>query len=134
MSAESTLAVLQRYLDSKHTDMSVMADDVVFTDMASGKEHRGPQGVQDMIDYTYHVAFDASAEVTNLFAEDGKGVLEAWFTGKHIGDFAGVPATNNSVRVPLCVVYDLENDKIKRGRVYMAVPVLMRQLGVAQAA
>ena len=36
MSAESTRQVLQRYVDSKHTDMSVMADDDVFTNMTSG--------------------------------------------------------------------------------------------------
>lgn len=34
------------------------------------------------------------------------------------------------VRVPLCVVYDLERDKIKRGRVYIEMPVLLEQLGV----
>ena len=50
--------------------------------------------------------------------------------GKHIGEFAGIPATNKLVRVPLCVVYDLERDKIKRGRVYFEMPVLFQQLGV----
>jgi hypothetical protein len=35
--------------------------------------------------------------------------------------------------VPFCVVYDLEGGKIARGRVYMELPVLMRQLGMAGA-
>ncbi len=51
--------------------------------------------------------------------------------GKHIGEFAGIPATGKDVKVPLCVVYDLENDRIKRGRVYFEMPVSMRQLGVS---
>ena len=34
-------------------------------------------------------------------------------------------------RVPICVVYDLENDRIKRGRVYFEMPILMQQLGVS---
>ena len=38
--------------------------------------------------------------------------------------------TNKLVRVPLCVVYDLERDKIKWGRVYFEMPVLLQQLGV----
>jgi predicted ester cyclase len=76
----------------------------------------------------YHTAFDADAEVKNLIFADGKAVLEADFVGKHIGEFAGIAATNKNVRVPLCVTYDLENDQIKRARVYMEMPVLLKQL------
>ena len=43
--------------------------------------------------------------------------------------FAGIPATGRQVRVPFCVVYDVEGDRITRGRVYMEMPVMMRQLG-----
>jgi hypothetical protein len=32
--------------------------------------------------------------------------------------------------VPLCVVYDLEDDLIKQGRVYFEMPALLQQLGV----
>ncbi len=129
MSAESTRAVIQRYMDSKHSDMSVMADDVVFTHMASGDEHNGPDGVGKMLHYMYQVAFDADAEFTNLVVADGKAVLEGYFAGKHIGEFAGIPATGKNVRVPICIVYDLDNDRIRRGRVYMEMPVMFAQLG-----
>jgi hypothetical protein len=30
-----------------------------------------------------------------------------------------------------CVVYDLENDQIARGRVYFEMPALLQQLGLA---
>ena len=46
------------------------------------------------------------------------------------GEFAGIPATGKDVRVPLCVVYDLENDQIKQGRVYFEMPALLQQLGI----
>ncbi len=115
-------------LESAHSDLSMMADDVVFTHMATGDEHRGPDGVRAMLNYIYHVAFDAHAEPKNMIFADGKAVLEADFVGKHIGEFAGIPATGRQVCVPLCVVYDLENDQIKRGRVYMEIAVLLRQL------
>jgi hypothetical protein len=32
--------------------------------------------------------------------------------------------------VPICVVYDLEHDRIKRARVYLEMPVLLHQLEV----
>lgn len=130
MSVESTREVVTKYLDSKHADVSMMADDVVFTHMATGQEHRGPEGVLQMLNYFYHTAFDADAVIKNTIFADSKAVLEADFVGKHIGEFADIPATNKHVRVPLCVVYDLENDQIKRGRVYFEMPVLLQQLGV----
>jgi steroid delta-isomerase-like uncharacterized protein len=129
MSIESTRAVMTRYLDSNHSDVSMIADDAVYTIMATGEEHRGPDGIAKLLDYFYRVAFDAGADVTNVVIADGKAMMEAEFHGLHIGEFAGVPATNKSVRVPLCVVYDLENDKIKRGRVYFEIPVFLKQVG-----
>lgn len=129
MSVESTRKVMQQYVDSKHTDMSVMADDVVFRNMATGDETRGPEGVRQMLQYIYHTAFDADAVSPKLVCDDGRAVLEGTFKGKHIGEFAGIPATGKEVEVPLAVSYDLENDKIKRARVYFELPVLFQQLG-----
>ena len=130
MSVERTREVISRYLSSNHSDLSMMAEDVVFAHMATGDKHEGPEGVARMLHYIYHVAFDAHAETRNLVVDDGKAVLEADFVGSHIGEFAGIPATGKQVRVPLCVVYDLENDMIKRGRIYMEMPVLFKQLSV----
>lgn len=131
MSIESTRNLMTKYFNSNHSDVSMMARDVVFTIMATGQEHHGPDGVLQMLNYFYHVAFDATAETRNMIFADGKAVVESDFIGKHIGEFAGIAATNKSVRVPLCVVYDLEDDLIKRGRVYFEMPVLLKQLGVA---
>ena len=131
MTVERTREVMTRYLDSQHADLSMMAEDVVFTNMATGEEHRGVDGVRRMLDYVYHTAFDATAENRSRVFDERQAVLEADFVGTHIGTFAGVPATGRKVRVPLCVVYDVEEGKITRGRIYMEVPVLLRQLGAA---
>lgn len=131
MSLEGTRAAISRYLDTDHTDLSMMADDVLFTNMATGDENRGPEAVREMLNYIYHVAFDARADVRNVIVTDGKAVMEADFVGKHIAEFAGIPATNKQVKVPLCVVYDLENDRIKRARIYFEVPALLTQLSAS---
>jgi steroid delta-isomerase-like uncharacterized protein len=130
MSVENTRKVIRKYWDSDHADVSMMADDVVFTVMASGQKAHGPQGVLGLLNYFYHVAFDATAENTIEIIEDGKAVWEGDFVGKHIGEFAGIPATNKHVRVPLCVVYELEDAQIKQARVYFEMPVLLQQLGI----
>jgi predicted ester cyclase len=83
-----------------------------------------------MLHYFYHLAFEADATTTNAIFADGQAVVEGDFVGKHIGDFGGIPPTNKDVRVPICVVYDLENDLITRGRVYFESDALRAQLGV----
>ena len=49
MSIEKTREIMARYFASEHDDVSMMAADVVFTIMATGQEHRGPQAVLDML-------------------------------------------------------------------------------------
>jgi steroid delta-isomerase-like uncharacterized protein len=128
MSVDRNREAMTRYWDSQHRDLSMMAPDVVFTSMATGDEHRGPEEVRRMLEHIYHVAFDAHAELRTRLVDESQAVLEGWFVGTHIGEFAGMPATGRQVRVPLCVVYDLEDGQIKRGRVYLELPVMLRQL------
>jgi steroid delta-isomerase-like uncharacterized protein len=130
MSVESTRETMQRYFSAQHGDASMMGEDVVFTVMATGQENRGRDGVLGMLTYFYHVAFDATFVPRTVIFGDGNAMTEGDFVGKHIGEFAGIPATGKDVRVPLCVVYDLENDQIVHGRVYFEMPALMQQLGV----
>ncbi len=130
MSVDSTRETMTRYFNSAHGDVSMLAEDVVFTVMATGQEHRGRDGVMSMLTYFYHVAFDATAITRVTLFGERNAMVEGDFVGKHIGEFAGIPATGKDVNVPLCVVYDLENDQITRGRVYFEMPALLQQLGI----
>lgn len=57
--------------------------------------------MQGMLNTFYHIAFDATATTrVALFGEDS-AMVEGDFVGKHIGEFAGIPATGKGVRVPL---------------------------------
>ena len=133
MSVGRTQAVMDRYFNATHDDVSMMATEVVFTDMNTGETYVGPEAVLAMLDYFYRQAFDARAEITNVIYGEGTAALEVDFVGQHIGDFAGIPATGKKVRVPLCVTYDLKDDKITRGRIFLQMPVMMQQLGIDKA-
>lgn len=109
-------------------DVKYVAEDGVFKNMATGEVHKGRAEVGAMLHYMYHVAFDAHFDITNTVITESKALLEGFFTGKHISEFAGMPATHKEVRVPTTVSYDLENGLIKEGRIYMLVNVLMQQL------
>jgi len=128
MSVESTYKTVMAYARSH--DASFVAEDAVFTDMATGRETSGRAAIAQMLDYFYHQAFDAHPELTHLIATDGQATIEGYVVGTHIGEFAGIPPTGKDVRVPLAVVYDHEADQIKRARIYLLITVLFQQLGV----
>jgi steroid delta-isomerase-like uncharacterized protein len=129
MTIEETRAALDKYFNSEHMDTSTLADDVVFKIMATGEEHQGPEAVLNMLHGLYEGAFEADAVLTNMVIGEGKAITEWDFTGKHVGVFAGVPATDKKVHIPLCVAYDLEANKIKRARIYFEIPAFLAQVG-----
>ena len=110
---------LHAYLDNH--DVQFIAEDAVFTNMGTGEKTIGRDAIAQMLHYVYHVAFDARAELKHHILTEDKAMIECNFSGKHIGEFAGFPASNKIVNMPLCVSYDLEEGLIKQGRIYMLV-------------
>jgi len=129
MSAERNRQALTAYLQEH--DATQLTEDAVFTDMSSGQSWEGREAIGGMLDAMYHQMFDARADVKNLIVDDEHAVLEAMFVGRHTGEFAGVPATNKDVSVPLAVVYDFRDGRISAGRVFWTVPVFLAQVGAA---
>ncbi len=130
VSTMTPLAMAQKnmrdYLRSH--DARYVTDDAVFTNKSTGERIEGREAIGKMLQFFYHIAFDAHAEFTNVLVTEEKALAEGLFIGKHIGEFAGIPATGKIVSVPLCVTYNLENGLIKEARIYMMTDVLIRQL------
>lgn len=114
-------------------DVKYVAEDAVFKNMNTGETHKGRTEIGALLHYLYHVAFDAKAEIKNKIITEDKAILEALLNGKHIGEIAGIKATNKQVSIPFVVSYDLKNGLIKEARIYMNSDVLMQQLGVTTA-
>jgi len=124
----------QNVLDYFKThDLKYIAEDAVFRNLSTGEVYTGREEIGGMLHFMYHVAFDAKAETINYVIEENKAVVEAYFKGRHIGEIAGLKATDKEVDVPLCVSYDLKNGLIQQARIYMLAEVLMNQLGVRGA-
>ena len=124
--SKRTQEILEAYW--KNHDARYVAEDAVFTMMPSGETIRGREAIAKHLEGFYHGALDAKAEVVNSVFAENKGVLEALVVGKHTGTFAGIAATGRDVRVPISVVYDLENGLIKKARIYLMVNVLLEQI------
>jgi steroid delta-isomerase-like uncharacterized protein len=123
--------VMQDYLDTlvKRADFpAYFTDDVIATFEGTDQRATGREAAGQLIRYVHEGAFDARPEVKNVLTGEGKAAIEADFTGTHTGEFAGIPATGRTVRVPYSVVYDLRGDKISALRIYFPMSLLIEQL------
>ena len=103
----------------KTHDVKYVAEDAVFTHMNTGDKYEGREAIAQMLQFMYHVAFDAHAEIRGIMVSDDHAVLEADFVGKHTGEFGGLQPTNKTVRVPFCVTYQLKDGLVQQARIYV---------------
>lgn len=110
-------------------DLKYVAEDAVFINMGTGETYKGRAEIGALLHYIYHIAFDAKVQPIDFVITEDKAMVQGFFKGKHIGEFAGIPPTNKDVEVPLCVTYELKDGLIQKARIYMLGDVLMKQLG-----
>ena len=131
MTVEETERTIRAYLDALQTGgdfAAYFADDITWTTMEMGDQIRGRDPVRDFIVALHTQLFDATPEFGHVTVADGVAALEAVFVGKHIAEFAGVPATGAEVRLPYSVSYDISGGKIDALRAYFPITALIQQL------
>jgi steroid delta-isomerase-like uncharacterized protein len=131
---ERTRAVLETYLAalvSRENVAPYLAADVVLTLVEIGQEFQGRDTVADSIADLHQTTFDARPEVGSLVVGEGAAAGEFVFVGTHTGEFAGIPATGRSVRVPYTVFYDLADGQIAALRILGFASGLVAQLTAA---
>jgi hypothetical protein len=126
MSAESTAKVMDGYW-SGH-DPEALADDAVFTLVASGEEAVGREAINAMLTSFYAGAFTADFVPDHTHIGDGFAALEGRVVGTHTGEFGGVEATGKNIDVPLAVFYTVEDRGITEGRAWFMVSTFLAQV------
>src|SRR5947209_7899480 len=106
MTPERTREVMMAYLEGH--DVSRLAENAVFTIMATGQESRGLAAINQMFHYFYEEAFDATYEVKHTVIGAGQAACEMELVGKQLMEVSGIAPTDKEVRVPFCVVYELD--------------------------
>lgn len=129
MSVESTTVVVNSYLFEPGRDR--IADDAVYTFMGTGRRAQGRAEVERLLDNLYREAFQAGFEPRNIVIGDGTAAVEAEFVGRHIGEFEGIAPTGREVRVPMCIVYAVDEKHIRGANIYFEMDSLRRQLAQA---
>jgi ketosteroid isomerase-like protein len=113
--------------------VSMFADGGYFYDVAAGKKYYG-QDIGLTVDI-YAAAFpDMHRELDSFYFDDNVVVVELSLNGTHKGNLA-IPAgeispTGREIHAPCCDVFHLEGGKITSFHCYVAVPILLEQLGV----
>lgn len=105
-----------------------LAEDATLTIVGTDQAAAGRGAIEQMIRHLHEQAFEATVETKTVFASGSHAALEADFVGRHIAEFAGVPATNRSFRVPYSAVYDVADGEIAAVRLYMCIPALIAQI------
>lgn len=90
---------------------------------------RGPEAYANTARWMRGVWENARWEIVDSFAKGDKATLRVIFTGRHVQDFMGVPATGKEVRVQHIHVYRVEDGKVVEHWAVRDDLELFRQLG-----
>jgi predicted ester cyclase len=134
---EQVIRTLYSLADAKSKDtprfVSQFGDGGYFYDVAAGKKYYGAD-----IGYTvdvYASAFpDMHRELYHMYFRDDVVVVELSLNGTHKGDLplpkGTIPPTGRTMRTPCCDVFHLKDGKVLSFDCYVAVPIMLEQLGV----
>jgi predicted ester cyclase len=134
MSAQQVRETMDAYvevLQARGDYRRFFAEDVEVEIVWADQKMRGADAAEQAVRYLHEVAFDAQPEFTSMFVDDHGAAAEAVFVGTHIGEFAGVAATGNPIRLPYSVFYEIEGSTITGLRIYMPMSELLSQIGAA---
>ena len=113
--------------------VSLFAEGGYFYDVAAGKKYYG-KDIGLTVDI-YASAFpDMHRELYSMYFNDDVVVVELSLNGTHKGNLAlpagYIPPTNKEMHAPCCDVFHLKDGKVVSFHCYVAVPILLGQLGV----
>ena len=113
--------------------VSSFSDDGYFYDVGAGKKYFGKE-IGLTVD-VYAAAFpDMHRDLYSLHCLRDHVFVELSLNGTHKGDLVippgTIPATGKEIHAPCCDVFHLKDGKVFSFHCYVAVPILLEQLGV----
>ena len=134
---EQAIRTLYALADAKSKDtpkfVAQFAPGGYFYDVGAGKKYYGAD-IGVTVD-VYATAFpDMHRELYQVHAFGDVVLVELSLNGTHKGDLVlppgTVPPTGKEIHAPCCDVFHLKDGKVTSFHCYVAVPILLEQLGV----
>jgi steroid delta-isomerase-like uncharacterized protein len=139
MSIEENKALIRRFIESwndnkRNPDMvSALAKEFLDPDFVAHNTMYGDVKIEQYIEhYTKLIlAFpDLTYTISDMVAEDDKVIVQVMATGKHLGEFQGVPATGRDINVMAFGLYKIANNKFIENWGLVDGLTQMKQLGL----
>ena len=134
---ERTEEIIMAYINPEDPadfhDMNYVTDDVTFYNMSMGgiPMTNNREELENYLYWFYNEAFETEVEIRNMVISNGEAVLEWTVMGTHIGEFYEIPATGNTIEIPMIARYKLQDHEpyhVEQGWVYPMANLIMAQL------
>lgn len=100
-------------------------EDVLWTTIESGEQIVGREAVRNFIGSMHTTLFDAHPVIKDLVVGEGLVAGEFDFVGTNTGDYEGVAATGQELRIPYVVFYDVTESGISALRACLPITKIM---------
>jgi len=110
--------------------LDTLCDDPVYTMMATGQAFRGKDGVAAFYAGLFEAFPDADFDLKTVFVGEEGVVEESVLTGTHQGEWLGLPPTGKPIKLPLTIVFPMQDGEILGERLYFDLKTLLQQLGL----
>lgn len=132
---QSLQELVLRHLKAENRhDMDATLDtlhpECVFEDFGLGWTYHGRQGAKRYYDIWWNAFKLTVVGETQYWSDANALIAEARFTGKHVGQFCGVPATGNDLDLRIAVFVHFRDGLMAGERFYYDSRSLFSQLGV----
>jgi steroid delta-isomerase-like uncharacterized protein len=99
-----------------------------------GEVQKGPEAGLAVAQMFAAAMSDAKISIQTVHTSGDTAVVEFIGSGTHDGDFQGIAPSGRKVTMPVCMVVEVRDGKIRCEREYMDMMHMMQQIGVTPAA
>jgi steroid delta-isomerase-like uncharacterized protein len=110
--------------------LATLCAEPVYEVMATGETHRGREAVAAFYRGLFEAMPDVTFELVTQFVGETGVVEESILIGTHTGILFGLPPTGRNVRLPIVIIFPMQNGEILGERLYFDLASLRRQLGL----
>ena len=110
-----------------------LIDELVTSDFyaeAGPEPTHGPKAFKELVKMYEHGFSDTCVVVEDIVSEGDKVIVRGYYTGKHTGEFMGIPATNKPYKASFCDWWEVKGDRFSRHWSLFDAATLFQQLGV----